>query len=191
MPHIFNPDDKHKLDTAERRAEMPPEKTLLDAGLRPCDLFLDIGCGTGYFALAAVNIVGPKGKVYATDISPMMLAELRSKIAAAGIFNIEVLQSGPEGEELRANTATIALLSNVLHEVDEKDAFLTAIRKALKPGGRLAVIEWQKKETPHGPPVEDRIGADRITAMLQNNGFAAPLAADLGKEHALYLAKKL
>ena len=191
MSHIFNPDDKHKLDNAERRAEMPPEKTLLDAGLRPCDTFLDIGCGIGYFSLAAVNIVGPKGKVYATDISPIMLAELRSKIAAAGIFNIEVMQAGPDCEELRAGTATMALISNVLHEIDDKNAFLASVRKVLKPGGRLAVIEWQKKETPHGPPAADRVGADRIAAMLQNNGFAAPSAADLGKEHAIYLTKKI
>ena len=85
----------------------------------------------------------------------------------------------------------MALISNVLHEVDEKDAFLTSVRKALKPAGRLAIIEWQKKETPHGPPVCDRLGADRIKAMLENNGFAAPSAADLGKEHAIYLTKKL
>ena len=104
MPHIFNPDDKHKLDTAERRAEMPPEKTLLAAGLRPCDIFLDVGCGTGYFALPAVNIVGPKGRVYATDISPIMLAELRSKMAAAGVFNIEMSPSLPMKRQ--ANSAT-------------------------------------------------------------------------------------
>ncbi|PIU20287.1 MAG: methyltransferase [Elusimicrobia bacterium CG08_land_8_20_14_0_20_59_10] len=190
MPHVFDPGEMHKLDAPERRDEMPPEHTLLKAGLRPRDIFLDIGCGTGYFAIPATRVVGPRGKILACDVSQMMLAELRSRAAAAGIFNIDTAQCGHAGEKLPEAEATMALLADVLHEVEHKGPLLAALRKSLVPGARLAIIEWRKEATPHGPPPAQRLDAAEITKLLDNSHYEEPSVLELGKEHLLYLSKK-
>jgi len=190
MAHVFDPSERHKLDSAERRAEMPPEATLVKAGIKPGDTVLDIGCGTGYFALAAAQMVGPKGCVYAIDISGVMLADLRSKTASAGIFNVETSQT-PHGKlTIPPANYTLALMLNVLHEVDDKAAFLAAAAAALKPGAKLAVIEWKKAVTPAGPPVKERISEDEMQVMLKKAGFTEPRSEDLPPSHVLYTCEK-
>ena len=190
MAHIFDPEERAKLDSPERRAEMPPEVTLVKAGIKPGDIILDIGCGTGYFTLPAARMVGPKGMVYALDVSGVMLTELRAKAASLGFFNIHALQAARGKLKMPEADATLALLSDVLHEVDDKKVFLAAIGAALKPGARLAVIEWVKKETPKGPPVKERIAEDEMQVLLKSAGFSEPSSAGLGSSHILYTCKK-
>ena len=190
MPHIFDPAEGHKPDNPERRAEMPPEKTLLTAGLRPRDIFLDIGCGAGYFTLPAAGLVGPNGKVYALDISAAVLSGLRARIAAKGIFNIETLETGAYDLKLPAGTATIALLSDVLHEVDDKVTFLMEISRVLRTGAILSIIEWQKEDSPQGPPLADRLSGEKIKDLLNLSGFTTPSATCLTPAQNLYICHK-
>jgi len=190
MAHIFDPEDRHKLDTPERRAEMPPEETLVKAGIKPGDIFLDIGCGNGYFSLPAARMVGPKGLVYALDVSGVMLAEIRSKVASLGIFNIHTQQTARGKLSLPDAPVTMAFMSNMLHEVEDKKAFLASVAAALKPGARLAVIEWVKKETPKGPPLKERLSEDEMQVLLKKAGFSEPAAAPLGSAHILYTCTK-
>ncbi len=190
MAHIFDPEDRHKLDSAERRAEMPPDETLVKAGIKPGDIVLDVGCGTGYFTLPAARMVGHKGMVYAVDASGVMLAELRSRTSREGIFNVQTFQTRQSSLELPEASYTLALLSNVLHEVDDKKAFLGKLGTALKPGARLAVIEWKKAETPAGPPLAERISEDEMQVMLKKAGFSEPAAAPLTPSSLLYTCVK-
>ncbi len=185
-PHVFDPEDRHRLDNPERRADMPPEDTLVKAGLRPGDIVLDIGCGIGYFSVPASRMVGPKGHVYAIDISGVMLAELRSKAASAGIFNIETIQTQRGKLSLPDTSATMAIMSNILHEVEDRKSFLESVSAALKPEARLAVIEWEKKETPGGPPLKERISEDEMQVLLKKAGFTEPKSSRLGAAHMLY-----
>ena len=190
MPNIFDPAEERKPDNPERRAEMPPENTLIAAGLRPRDILLDIGCGSGYFTLPAAGLVGPNGKVYALDISAAVLSGLRARIAAKGIFNIETLETGAYDLKLPAGTATIALLSDVLHEVDDKPAFLTGISRVLRTGAILAIIEWNKNNIREGPPLKDRLGEREIHDLLDRSGFTAPSLTSLTPSHDLYVCRK-
>jgi ubiquinone/menaquinone biosynthesis C-methylase UbiE len=190
MTHVFDPEDRHKLDNAERRAMMPPDETLVKAGIKPGDVILDIGCGIGYFAMPAARMVGPKGLVYAVDISGVMLAELRSKTASTGIFNIHTSQT-PHGKlTIPPADYTLALMVNVLHEVEDKKGFMTALAAALKPGTRLAVIEWKKIETTQNPPMKERLSEDEVQVLLKKAGFTEPAAADLTPQHVLYTCLK-
>ena len=190
MPHIFDPEERARLDSPERRTEMPPEETLVRAGIKPGDIFLDIGCGTGYFSLPAARMVGPKGLVYAVDASGVMLAELRSKAASLGVFNIQASQT-PQGKlKLPEADATLAFLSDTLHEVEDKKSFLAAVCAALKPCARLAVIEWINKKTPEGPPLKERISEDEMQVLLKKAGFTEPASAALGASRLLYTSKK-
>ncbi|MDD2806854.1 MAG: methyltransferase domain-containing protein [Elusimicrobiales bacterium] len=190
MAHIFDPEERAKLDSPERRAEMPPEETLVKAGIKPGDVFFDIGCGTGYFSLPAARMVGPKGLVYAVDASGVMLAEIRSKVASLGIFNIHTLQTPQAKLKMPETEATMAFISDTLHEVEDKRSFLAAVGAALKPGARLAIIEWIKKETPKGPPLKERLSEDEMQVLLKKTGFTEPAGAELGASHILFTCKK-
>jgi ubiquinone/menaquinone biosynthesis C-methylase UbiE len=191
MPHIFNPEDRQNLDSPERRGEMPPEETLVRAGIKPGDIVADIGCGMGYFTFPAARMIGPKGLVYAVDVSGVMLAEVRSKAAAAGAFNIETHQVPQSRLTLPAAEYTLAILSDVLHEVDDKKAFLASVSEALRPGARLAVIEWAKKETPAGPPLKERLAEDELQVLLKKAGFTEPACEPLGPAHSLYTCRRI
>ncbi|MDD2804063.1 MAG: methyltransferase domain-containing protein [Elusimicrobiales bacterium] len=190
MAHVFNPEERGKLDSPERRAEMPPEETLVKAGIKPGDIILDIGCGMGYFTFPAARMVGPKGVIYALDISGVMLAELRSKAASSGIFNIQTFQVAHSKLSIPEAPYTLALISDALHEVDDKGAFLAAVAAALKPGARLSVIEWAMKQTPKGPPLKERISEDELQVLLKKAGFTEPASAPLGGDHLLYTCVK-
>jgi ubiquinone/menaquinone biosynthesis C-methylase UbiE len=190
VAHTFDPEDRHKLDSAERRAAMPPEETLLKAGIKPGDVVLDIGCGIGYFAMPAARLVGPRGLVYAVDISGVMLAELRSKTASTGIFNIHTTQT-PHGKlAIPPAGYTLALLVNVLHEIEDKRTFLSAVAAALKPATRLAVIEWKKTAAGQGPPLKDRLSEDEVQVLLKKAGFTEPSTLELTPQHTLYTCFK-
>lgn len=186
MAHAFDPAERDKLDSPERRAELPPEQTLVKAGIKPGDVVLDVGCGTGYFTFPASRMVGPKGQVCAVDISGVMLAELRSKAASQGLFNIELHQSAHGKLTVPAAPYTLVILSDVLHEVDDKKAFLAEIAAAVRPGTKLSIIEWAKKETPKGPPLKDRLSEDEMQVLLKKAGFTEPAAAELPPAHVLY-----
>lgn len=190
MAHVFNPEERDKLDSPERRAEMPPEETLVKAGIKPGDVILDIGCGMGYFTFPAARMVGPKGMLYALDISGVMLAELRSRAASSGVFNIQTHQVAHSKLSVPEAPYTLALISDALHEVDDKPAFLASVSAALKPGTRLAIIEWAKKETPKGPPLKDRLSEDEMQVLLKKSGFTEPASAPLGGAHVLYTCRK-
>lgn len=190
MAHIFDPSERHKLDSPERRAAMPPEETLVKAGIKPGDIVLDIGCGMGYFAVPASRMVGPKGMVYALDISGVMLAELRSKTASTGVFNIHTIQSSHGKLNIPEADYTLALLVNVLHEVEDKKAFLAEIAAAVKPGVKLSVIEWRKMETPEGPPFKERLSEDEMQVLLKKAGFTEPETLPLTPGQLLYTCNK-
>ena len=190
MAHAFDPAERHRLDTPERRADMPPEETLVKAGIRPGDIILDVGCGTGYFTFPASRMVGPKGVVYATDISGVMLADLRAKAASSGVFNIETKQLSRTKPGFPEAPYTLAIISDALHEVDDKPEFLAGVAAALRPGTRLAVIEWEKKDTAEGPPLKERLSEDEVQVLLKKAGFTEPSSSPLGKSHVLYTCKK-
>ena len=191
MPHKFDFKNKDRLDSPERKQMLPPEQSLLKAGLKLGDIFVDIGCGTGYFSIPASRIVGKDGKVFALDISQEMIAFITDKIRKDGsINNIVVLKSDSIRFPLPDNTATIVLVSNVLHESDDKPGFIREISRILASRRRLAIIEWNKIHSDKGPPYEDRISGDEIKLLIEKEGFLLKTTESLSKDQALYLCEK-
>jgi len=179
---VFNPANMCMLESPERYKFLPPYKTLKYLGLIEDDIMIDVGCGTGYFTIPAAQITGPAGKVIGLDISEVMLDELRRKIFNLP-GNIELILSDPIQFPPRDSTGTFVLLSNVLHEAENMITMLKEARRVLKHGGKLAIIEWEKKEMPMGPPIEDRLHADEILSMVSQAGFVMPKIIPAGEYH--------
>jgi ubiquinone/menaquinone biosynthesis C-methylase UbiE len=191
MAHKFNVKEMHKLDSFERRKILPPEEILIKAGLKIKDIFLDIGCGIGYFSIPASRIIGIEGRVFALDTSSEMLEELKRRIYKKNIKNIIPIFSEPYRFPLDSNVGTFALISNVLHEVEDKISFLEETNRVLIRCGTLCIVEWQKKETERGPPLEDRINESEIKNLLEKTNYKLTNIHLIGDFFSLYISKKL
>jgi|WetSurMetagenome_2_1015567.scaffolds.fasta_scaffold41795_4 ubiquinone/menaquinone biosynthesis C-methylase UbiE len=158
MAHIFN-GDFSRLESDKRKKILPAKEILELIGIQKGDTIIDYGAGIGYFAIPALEYVGEKGKVIAVDISGEMIKELRKR--AGDRPNIEIL----EGDSIPDEKADIILLVNVLHELDFPGEFLNQCFTHLLMHGRVIVIDWQKKVTEMGPPVDHRISKEEVIAL--------------------------
>jgi len=191
MAHKINVKDMHRLDSPERRKMLPPEETLFKAGLTKNDIFIDIGCGIGYFSIPASKIVGSKGKVFALDTSNEMLEELNKRINENEIENIVPILTKDYDFKIDSEIGTFALMSNVLHEVDDKLFFLNETNRVLKIEGKLCIIEWQKKETEKGPPVKDRLKELEVNELLDQTNFKLLDSYSIADNFTAYISKKI
>jgi len=182
MEHKFNPEDKKKLFSELRKKALPAHKTLKETGLKEGMNFADIGCGNGYFTFPASGITGPKGRVFALDISPEMLEEINARVKEENKTNIEVINTEENNLKIAKESVDLAFSCNVVHEAKDLDLFLKEVERILRPGGRIAIIDWEKKDSDLGPPREHRLDKSIIINELKNIGFKYIKAKNLNKD---------
>jgi ubiquinone/menaquinone biosynthesis C-methylase UbiE len=185
--HKFDIKNLEKLDNPTRRKYMPPFKTLERFGLKDSGIFLDIGCGIGYFTIPAAKIL-KNGKAIGIDILEEMLTHARER--AKGIENIEFRKCSEYEFPIENNSVDYAMLSNVLHEIEDKIKYLQEVKRVLKDGGELFIIEWEKKETNYGPPAEHRISISDVESMCNEVGLIAVEKLVISEHHYGIKAKK-
>jgi ubiquinone/menaquinone biosynthesis C-methylase UbiE len=134
------------LERAEREAEERPSRALEIMQIAPGSTVADIGAGSGYFTERIAKIVGPAGKVYANDLQPGMLSLLKARLLRAQITNVVTVLGEAADPKLPAASIDLALMVDVYHELSDPMTMLANIRKALKPGGRLVLIEYKGEE---------------------------------------------
>ena len=139
------------------------EKVMDMLGIKKGDIVADIGAGAGYFTLPMAQRVGAEGLVYAEDVQQAMVDYLSKKIETLELRNIRVVMGRPDDPTLPEDSLNLALLANTYHEVGMPLLLLENIRKELKIGGRLVVIDWDpEKESPIGPPRQERVPEDTV-----------------------------
>lgn len=159
MAHVFTR-DASRLESPERKKLLPAQDILARLGIRRGSTLIDFGCGTGYFTVPALDIVGRSGKVIAVDVSEEMLSLLRAR--AGDRPNLEIIRSG----SIRGLRGDLILLFNVLHEMDNPKEFLGDCLESAAPDGSVAVIDWQKKPTGMGPPLRHRLSKEEVTGIV-------------------------
>jgi len=186
--HKFNPDHIGRLLSGKRIREVRPRQFLLEAGLGRGHVFVDVGCGPGFFTLPAARIVGAKGRAYAVDTEPLMLTELKKRRPPA---NVQCIVSAESDLPLSDNISDFILLAYVLHEAEDKTAFVLELKRLLKPGAKLLILDWKKKNEAEGPPVEDRLTIKEVKALLKEAGLVRVKSAPLSPSHYQVSAVKL
>jgi ubiquinone/menaquinone biosynthesis C-methylase UbiE len=134
------------LDRKEREKEEAPSKLLPALKIKPGSSVADVGCGSGYYSLKLSEAVGPKGKVYANDIQPEMLAIVREKMKAKNITNIEPIQCTVTDPKLPAGKVDMILLVDVYHEFSHPYEVMVELVKSLAPGGRVVFVEFRLED---------------------------------------------
>lgn len=183
MPHKFSPASVAKLEDPRRFHPSSPLEILEGAGLREGMRVADVGCGVGVFALPAALLVGGDGIVYAVDPQEAMLSILRERASAAGVGNIRPLRSSEERIPIPGGVLDLVLMVDVLHEL-EGDGTLKEVRRILRPGGTLVVIDWRRDgREDMGPPREERVPEDEVVRRLSSLGFESLKKIGAGEEH--------
>ncbi|MCM3716675.1 class I SAM-dependent methyltransferase [Alkalihalobacillus oceani] len=163
----FNPNDADKLMSTKRKELIPPNMVIEMLDLNMKDTVADLGAGNGYFTLPIAK--GVKKTVYAVDIEPKMLEMLKVNAVEEQIDNINYVVS--DIENIQLDLVNKALITFVIHEVPNLDKALCEIKRILKPGGQLLLLEWEAVETEMGPPLHERIPSQKLGELLRGNGF--------------------
>lgn len=168
MRHKFNPERWERLVSEERHALLAPGTFLDEIGVEPGSVVADLGAGPGFFTAPLAPRVGPEGRIYAVDIAPEMIRLLRDRDLPA---QVEIRLSGENRLPIPDGEVDLALLAFVLHELEAPDAFLQEVRRVLRPGGRLVVLEWVKQAEEMGPPLEERLAEEESARILTESSF--------------------
>ena len=130
--------------------------------VKPGAVVADIGAGDGFFTTRLATAVGAGGRVHAVDVSPVALCRLKNRVGEAGLTNVEIVQGAVDDPKLPAAAIDAALIVNAYHEMDEHQAMLAKIKAALKPGGRLVIIE----------PISESRRSESRAAQTRNHEIA-------------------
>jgi ubiquinone/menaquinone biosynthesis C-methylase UbiE len=175
-------------DENERRQN--PESILMDAGLRPCLTFVDVGCGDGFFALPAAKIVGETGRVYAFDEDPAAIDRMKRKAKIEGIRNLETKIARAEDTVLCEECADIVFFGIVLHDFNDPAKVLKNAKTMLKAAGRLVNVDWKKIPMEVGPPLRIRFSEQEAARLVQSAGFKIHTITESGQYHYVIIAAK-
>lgn len=137
-------------DTRDRAGEADTVMALL--GVRPGMHVADVGAGSGYYTVRLSPRVGPEGRVIAQDIMPEYLERLRERVRRDSLRNVTLALGEPHDSRLPPASADLVLLVHMYHEVEQPYAFLHNLRPALRPGGRVAVVDLDRATNRHGTP---------------------------------------
>jgi SAM-dependent methyltransferase len=157
------------FDDPERDATQKPHEVIQALALKPDAIVADIGSGTGYFAVRLAHFV-PKGRVYGADIEPDMVKYLAERAQRDKLDNLTSIAAAPDDPRL-PEKVDLALMVDVYHHIGDRSAYLKKLRGSLKPGGRVAIIDF-RLDSPVGPPKSARLAPKRVKDEMTGAGYA-------------------
>jgi ubiquinone/menaquinone biosynthesis C-methylase UbiE/predicted esterase len=179
------------LDRPEREQEEAPSKLIEALKIKPGSVVADVGAGSGYLTFRLADKVGPNGKVLAVDIQDEMLALIRQRAKAKKVTNVEPVKGAESDPKLPAGAVDLILMVDVYHEFEFPFEMTEAMVKALKPGGRLAFVEYRLED----PEVPIKLVHKMSERQVKKEMAIHPLRyvqtlEDLPRQHIIIFEKK-
>lgn len=184
------------LGSADRVERQKPVALLASIGIHKGDVVGDIGTGVGFMLPYLVDAVGPEGKVYAEDIQKDFLSKAKKRVKEGGWKNVKFVRGKQKNVKLPANSLDLAFILDVYHHFNYPETTLATIHKAVKPGGRLAMIDFYRggKDANRSDEwYENHIRLDRdgFRAEIESAGFEFERTFDhLPHQYVLIFRKK-
>jgi ubiquinone/menaquinone biosynthesis C-methylase UbiE len=182
--HHRRPDDitsyLEQLDRPERAKEQKPAEVVAALGLKPGMSVADVGSGSGFFTRRFVEAVTESGTVYAVDIEPEMLQYAKESVEHLHVpSTAEFILAAPDNPKLPAASVDVIFLCNTYHHLEDRAAYFARVKTALKPGGRIAIIDFYHDERSGnvGFPRRHLVPQDTVIAEMSQAGYR------LVKEH--------
>jgi len=179
------------LDRAERDLEEEPDRAIALLSLKPGAVVADVGAGSGYMTERLAKRVGSAGKVYAVDIQPEMLRLLNQRLIARRITNVVAIQGNVDDPRLPPSMLDLELLVDVYHEFSAPQAMLRHLREALKPDGRLVLLEYRKEDPAIPIREEHKMTVAEAKLEVEAEGFVLSQTNEaLPRQHILVFTKR-
>lgn len=166
---------------------MNPESLFFYLKLNPEQIWLDFGCGPGFFSIPMAKKVA---KVIAVDVSREMLQILRKRANENGVSNMEYLEQGCPGDLTGVSDVNGVLMVNVLHEVEEPHLCLSVTSQKLKHNGMFVLVEWKHEPMEMGPPLDHRFTVVQIKEIIKKSGLKLNDRPKIYKYHDVYILSK-
>jgi ubiquinone/menaquinone biosynthesis C-methylase UbiE len=183
--NVVAPSSADWLERSSRENEERPEIVIAAMKLQSGDIVADVGAGSGFYTRRLARAVGPDGVVYANDIQQEMLDALRENAARENIRNIVSILGSETDPKLPKATFDWVLLVDVYHEFQQPKPMLAAIRAALKPEGRVALVEYRETST-HISPLH-RMSKEQVLREWEPAGFRLETIVEEMPMHRLYI----
>lgn len=159
------------LDDPKRDEYQKPHEAITALKLKEGEVVADIGAGSGYFTFRLAHHVGDTGRVYAVDVGPEMVVHLNRRIRDLNLKNVVSILAAPDDPLLADASIDRFFICDTWQHIEKHDHYLALLKKMLKPGGEIVMVDFKKAETPVGPPLEMRIDRADLVKELEKNGF--------------------
>lgn len=162
------------FDDPPRDAWQRPDEVIRTLELEPTMIVADVGAGTGYFSVWLARAV-PRGEVLATDLEPEMVRFLRERARHERLPNLRSVQATTTTSGLAESSVDRILIVHLWHHLAERDEYARRLARALRPGGRLFIVDFSPSAE-RGPPASIRVAAEAVVAELEGAGFSASVS---------------
>jgi SAM-dependent methyltransferase len=174
------------LERAERDEEEAPDVALGVLKIAAGSTVADIGAGSGFITERLAVRVGPNGRVYANDVQPQMLQMLAARLARKKIANVTLVQGELDDPKLPAGAMDLEIMVDVYHEFSRPQAMLRQLRRALKPDGRMVLLEYRKEDPLIPIKPEHKMTIAEAKTEVEAEGFAlSRVDESLPRQHIL------
>jgi len=164
------------FDDPKRDTWQKPSEVIQALRLAPDATVADIGAGTGYFAVRFARLL-PNAKVYAADVEPEMVRHLAARAKREQLPNMHAVQAQPDDAGL-PEKVDLAIVVDTYHHIDGRSRYFAKLKDALKPGGRIAIIDFTL-DSEIGPPPRARVTPEQVKRELAAAGYALAAEHDL------------
>ena len=171
-----------------------PVKNIEKCGIQVGQDIADLGAGSGHYSIAAAKALMSTGRVYAIDAQKDLLSRLKNNAIKEGLYNVEVIWGDIEkinGTKLRDSSIDLALLCNVLFQIENKGDLIKEIKRILKPGGRTLFVDWADSFGGIGPKQNMVVKKEKAIDMFEKSGFHLEKEIEAGSHHYGMIFKKL
>jgi len=168
---LFLPQDLADLEGPDRDAWQQPGRIMDALGIADGAAVADVGAGGGWFTVRLARRVGPNGLVLAEDVQRQMIESIERRVQREGLRNVRTVLGRDEDPRLPPGALDAVLVVDAYHEVQGRVALLRAVRDALKPSGRLGIVDFKSDGGGPGPPMDERIDPALVVADAEAAGL--------------------
>jgi arsenite methyltransferase len=185
---LFPPLDLGLLEGPDRALWQKPDQIMDAVHVADGSTVADIGAGAGWFTIRLAQRVGPKGLVYAQDVQRLFLDAIKRRVQREGLENVTTVQAHGNDPNLPAKTLDAILMVDAYQEVDNRVVYLRNLANALKPTGRIGIVNWKPGRGGPGPDANERVARSVVEADAAAARLKVLDHQDLRYQYLLVLA---